>query len=83
MSSSVSANGAKRSTAEPDHPAAKKLRVAGDAGTETGPEPTQETTETPTKTKEAPEVPPAERWKLKKVLLLVSYSGKGYLGMQR
>ncbi|XP_037092694.1 tRNA pseudouridine synthase A-like [Pollicipes pollicipes] len=25
----------------------------------------------------------AERWKLKKVLLLVSYSGKGYQGMQR
>ena len=71
MSSPATANGAKRATAEPDADAVKRLRAdSGDGtGVETKPA--------------AAQVPSAECWKLKKVLLLISYSGKGYLGMQR
>ena len=83
MSSAVPANGEKRAVAEPEDAAAKRPRVDGDGGVEvTEPAPAKTSVE-PTPTKTAVEVPPAERWKLKKVLLLVSYSGKGYLGMQR
>ena len=73
MNSALSDNGAKRVAAESDGTAAKKRRVEGNGTVDVQPEPVKAGTE----------VPPAERWKLKKVLLLVSYSGKGYLGMQR
>ncbi|KAF0288122.1 tRNA pseudouridine synthase A [Amphibalanus amphitrite] len=71
MSAAAATNGAKRAAAEADEASAKKSRVDGGGGADVAPQPA------------GAEVPSAERWKLKKVLLLISYSGKGYLGMQR
>ena len=73
MNTTLSENGTERVATESDGAATKKPRVEGDGAVAVQPEPARAITE----------VPPAERWKLKKVLLLVSYSGKGYLGMQR